>query len=198
MLLSSDAFEFCEFGGSLDEMLRDRLVCRLHDVRVQSRLFAESRLNLTKVFELAQAAELADKSSLDVSRSSTAVHSLELKTCIGDNQGTDHTTSYFRCGGKHSSVNCHFRAVECHSCGKKGHLARVHRRTEAKQFGRRLSTSKQWTNLLTCPTGDEASETEVYTLFNVRTGLFIVVKIKGSSMYIIKDQNGGKFQNCAL
>ena len=51
----------------------------------------------------------------------------------------------------------------------KGHLERVCRRTGANQLGGRSSSSKQWTNLLTCPTRDnEASETEVYILFNVR------------------------------
>ena len=53
--------EFCEFGDSLDVMLRDSLVCGLHDARVQCRLFAEPKLTFTKAFDLAQAAELAEK-----------------------------------------------------------------------------------------------------------------------------------------
>ena len=68
--------EYCEFGGSLDEMLRDRLVCGLRDVRVQRRLFAEPKLTFTKAFELAQAAELAEKSSHDISRAGASVNDL--------------------------------------------------------------------------------------------------------------------------
>ena len=36
--------EHCEFGDSLDNMLRDRLVCGLRDVKVQRRLLAEGKL----------------------------------------------------------------------------------------------------------------------------------------------------------
>ena len=35
--------EFCGFGGSLDNMLRDRLVCGVNDQRLQQRLLAEGR-----------------------------------------------------------------------------------------------------------------------------------------------------------
>ena len=35
--------EHCEFGTTLDEMLRDRLVCDVHDIRIQRRLPAEPK-----------------------------------------------------------------------------------------------------------------------------------------------------------
>ena len=70
--------EFCEFGDSLDVMLRDRLVCGFHEAQVQRRLFAEPNLTFTKAFELAQAAELAERSLKDVVRPvGAAVHSLQ-------------------------------------------------------------------------------------------------------------------------
>ncbi|KAL5493565.1 hypothetical protein EMCRGX_G014767 [Ephydatia muelleri] len=54
-------------------------------------------------------------------------------------------------------------------------MARVCRRTGAKQLGGRSTSSKQWTNLLTCPTGDnEASETEVCNVRDVSTVPFRV------------------------
>ena len=88
--------EYCEFGGSLDEMLRDRLVCGLRDVRVQRRLFAEPNLTFTKAFELAQAAELAEKSSQDISRAGTSVNALEPRRATAD-QKADHPAPCFRC-----------------------------------------------------------------------------------------------------
>ncbi|KAL5481508.1 hypothetical protein EMCRGX_G021682 [Ephydatia muelleri] len=91
--------EYCEFGGSLDEMLRDRLVCGLRDVRVQRRLFAEPKLTFTKAFELAQAAELAEKSSQDISRAGASVNALGPRKATAG-QTADHPTPCFRCGVK--------------------------------------------------------------------------------------------------
>ena len=36
--------EQCEFGITLDEMLRDRLVCVVRDIRIQRRLLVEPKL----------------------------------------------------------------------------------------------------------------------------------------------------------
>ena len=159
--------EYCEFGGSLDEMLRDRLVCGLRDVRVQRRLFAEPKLTFTKAFELAQAAELAEKSSQDISRAGTSVNALEPRRATAD-QKADHPAPCFRCGGRHSASKCHFRSVECHKCGEKGHLARTCRskeQTVKKQFGNRAG--KQSTNLLAEPLEKDEDVEDMYTLFNV-------------------------------
>lgn len=51
--------EFCEFGGALDEMLRDRLVWGIADSHVQHHLLAESSLTFAKALEITQAMELA-------------------------------------------------------------------------------------------------------------------------------------------
>eukprot|EP00731_Ephydatia_muelleri_P015649 Em0009g73a len=157
--------EYCEFGGSLDEMLRDRLVCGLRDVRVERRLITEPKLTFTKAFKLAQAAELAEKSSQDISRAGASVNALRATA----GQTADHPIPCFRCGGRHSASKCHFRSVECHKCGEKGHLARTCRskeQTVKKQFGNRAG--KQSTNLLAEPLEEEEDVEDMYTLFNVR------------------------------
>ena len=66
--------EHCEFGSTLEEMLRDRLVCRVRDIRIQRQL-AEPKLTLKRALDLALAIEAADK---DVS-----------ETQKGDSQGGD-------------------------------------------------------------------------------------------------------------
>ena len=43
--------EYCEFGGTLDDMLR--LVCGCKDSRLQCKLFAESDLTFERAFKLA-------------------------------------------------------------------------------------------------------------------------------------------------
>ena len=50
--------EYCEFGDKLNEMVRDRLVCGVNDIRIQNRLLQESKLTYDKAFELAQSVEV--------------------------------------------------------------------------------------------------------------------------------------------
>ena len=51
----------CEFGDSLSEMLRDRLVCGINDPRMQRRLLSESDLDFDKALKTALAMEMADR-----------------------------------------------------------------------------------------------------------------------------------------
>lgn len=60
--------EFCEFGDSLQDMLRDRLACGVNDERIQRRLLAESALTFEKALQVAQAIESADRDTKDLSK----------------------------------------------------------------------------------------------------------------------------------
>ncbi|MCY3927857.1 MAG: retroviral-like aspartic protease family protein [Acidobacteria bacterium] len=106
--------EHCEFGTSLNEMLRDRLVCGVEEPRIQRRLLAEPDLTFDKAFELALAAESADKNAKD----------LQLTASPTVNR-VQHKKNCHRCGDKHSPADCKFKTAECRKCGKKGHIARV-------------------------------------------------------------------------
>ena len=44
----------CEFGENINEMVRDRLLCGVNDLRIQNRWLQEST---TKAFEIAQSVE---------------------------------------------------------------------------------------------------------------------------------------------
>ena len=58
----------CDFGASLEEMLRDRLVCGIKDEHFQRRLLAEPNLTFKKaqLQDIAQALESADRSTADL------------------------------------------------------------------------------------------------------------------------------------
>ena len=60
------AAEFCNYGDSLSEMLRDRLVCGITDTSVQKRLLTEKDLTLDKAVSLAQSVEIAEKGAKDL------------------------------------------------------------------------------------------------------------------------------------
>ena len=89
--------QHCEFGASLDDMLRDRLVCGISDNRIQRRLLAEADLAFKKALELAQAMESADRNTQDLQKAtaqSVAVHAVHKQGSSG---------VCYRCGGKHWS-----------------------------------------------------------------------------------------------
>ena len=49
----------CNFGGNLNEALRDRLVCGLRNMQIQKRLLSEAKLKYSKAVEIAVAMETA-------------------------------------------------------------------------------------------------------------------------------------------
>ena len=51
----------CKFGDSLDENLRDRLVCGINDLAIQRQLLNESNLDLKKAMQIATATEATGK-----------------------------------------------------------------------------------------------------------------------------------------
>ena len=55
----------CDFGESLNDMLRDRLVC---DSRIQRRLLSELNLTFQKAYDLALVMEIADKDTQDTQK----------------------------------------------------------------------------------------------------------------------------------
>jgi hypothetical protein len=53
--------EHRKFGTSLDDMIRDRLVCGINNEKIQRRLLAEPELTYKKAVELSLAMESASK-----------------------------------------------------------------------------------------------------------------------------------------
>ena len=58
--------QHCEFGESLQDMLRDRLVCGVNDARLQCRLLTESSLKFETALKLATAWESAERNARDL------------------------------------------------------------------------------------------------------------------------------------
>ena len=51
----------CDYGRSISDILRDHLVCRINDGKIQQRLLAKKELTLKRTWEIIQAIESADK-----------------------------------------------------------------------------------------------------------------------------------------
>ena len=116
--------EYCEFGATLDEMLRDRLVCGVEDIRIRRRLLAEPKLTLQRALDLALATEAPEKDASEIQKGDSQEGATPLnKVDTKDGKGTE--INCYRCGGKHYPKSCHFKDARCHACGKLGHLSRV-------------------------------------------------------------------------
>ena len=114
--------EYCAFGETLDDMLRDRLVCGVRDSRLQRRLLTEKDLTFAKAFELAKLAELAERSAGEIQQ---PVVDPEPVHVVQAPQPRANQDACYRCGGHHKASECWCRNVECYHCGKQGHLSRV-------------------------------------------------------------------------
>ncbi len=94
--------EFCQFEDTLDDMLRDRLVCGVNDPSMQRHLLSEMKLDFKRALELAQAMESADKNAHDLQTmfpvAAATLHQLDKRaaSCPQPSSG-----SYYRCGGEH-------------------------------------------------------------------------------------------------
>ena len=117
--------EYCEYGESLNDMLRDRLVCRINHERTQQCLLSEgSTLTLEKALGIALSLELAISQTALIqsgymnNKSETQILKVsdkEVKKC-------------YRCDGNHAAKSCPFIDKECFYCHNKGHTSKVCRK----------------------------------------------------------------------
>ena len=127
--------EFCNFGESLEVMIRDQLVCGINDSPIQKRLLSEPGLTYEKAVELALNAETAAQSLQELRTkqdSATApqqtVHrTTTISASSHSSGGASAVPTCYRCGNKgHTVAKCKIsKDVICHYCNKKGHLQRV-------------------------------------------------------------------------
>ena len=137
--------EHCNYGDTLDKMLRDRLVWGINDAGIQRKLLQENDpLTLAQALTVAQGAETADKNlkemkaapqELDSSSSSQAGVKVKSEPIQKVNskrkpattrEGAQGGVTCHCCGHPgHLATACRFKDRVCHKCKKRGHLARA-------------------------------------------------------------------------
>ena len=162
--------EFCNYGATLDEMLRDRLVCGINDEHIQHRLLAKDKLTYKKALEVAQGLETAAKNAQKLQGSSTStaatphgdVHRLHSKPFSSKQS----LPACFQCGkSNHAPAKCQFKDAKCHNCGKTGHLRCVCRAPK-KPIARTLCEQHRDVRLVEEPRTENPEE---YTLFRLHS-----------------------------
>ncbi len=130
--------EFCNFGATLDDMLRDRLVCGINDDHVQRRLLAEDKLTFKRALEMAQAQETAAKNAQNLQcpgarPGAGEIHRLGHGKDTSRGKPAHSPTHCYRCEkSNHTSDKCRFQNAKCHNCGKVGHIKAACRSSASK------------------------------------------------------------------
>ena len=118
--------ENCDYGASLKEMLRDRLVCGVNHEGIQRKLLSEKKLDYDTAYSLALMIEAAEKDSKHLKM--TQIKTVEEVHYHGPRQSKSKTSDplndgpvvCYRCGGPHLAPACKFKETECLYCKKKG------------------------------------------------------------------------------
>lgn len=113
----------CQFGATLDEALRDRFVSGIRNEACQRRLLSEANLTFARAFEIALNMETAERDTQQLrGQDSRAepVHKVEARSFNAKGR------KCYRCNGKNHTLDvCHFKEVNCHNCGKTGHIKKA-------------------------------------------------------------------------
>jgi hypothetical protein len=99
--------KYCEFGASLDDMLRDRLVCGINDERIQRRLLGEPTLTFARALELSQAQESASRYARDLQQKSPAESVHVIRSGKEAESSESEAGLCYRCKGRHAASDCH-------------------------------------------------------------------------------------------
>ena len=131
--------EHCEFGATWDELICERFVYGVHDIRIQRRLLAEQKLTLKRVLDVALAIEAAEKNYLGntqgwLSRSRCSSQVNHEVDKVGE-------INCYRCGGPYYPKSCHFKDAKCYNCGKLGHSSRVYQARKENKHPRLVQIS---------------------------------------------------------
>ena len=156
--------EHCKFEATLDDMLRDRLVCGVRDKRLQQHLLAEANLTFKIAMEVSQAVEAAERNARDLQARQTP--KTETVLALNEPRAANLPVSVakcYRCGGAHLPKDCHFKDAECHFCKKRGHIAKVCG-AKTKAEGHR---HQHKTHQLTTEDEETETETEIYSLYKM-------------------------------
>ena len=124
----------CEYGTMADEMIKDRIVVRVHSDIVRGRLLREKDLCLTKAIDICKAAESSTK-QLEKLTDEKKVEILQESHPTTYQAGTKKTTgpACQNCGRNHPPRRCSAYGKTCNACNKLNHFAKCCRSKPATQ-----------------------------------------------------------------
>ena len=180
-----DIAKDCKYEQTLEEMLRDRLVCGINNDKIQKSLLAQGeKLTYKKAIEVAQSVEIADEQySIINAGAQSQVDSFQLSHNYnkqynwnkrkqqprsgpstnrqGQNKSSGLRTNCRNCGTQHPPRSCPAYGKECRACHKHNHYAQFCRSSKPKQIHTITEEYDYYDNDYYY---DEQLETEIETL----------------------------------
>ncbi|XP_032363557.1 uncharacterized protein LOC116676762 [Etheostoma spectabile] len=104
----------CKYGDTLQQMLRDRIVCGINEDLIQRRLLAETDLTFDRALSTAVAAETANRNAQDLQNPGATVKHFNVNNGPQD-AGTFRvaTRECYRCkGSKHVATDCTLKGTK--------------------------------------------------------------------------------------
>jgi hypothetical protein len=151
--------EHCNFGTSLEDLLRDRLVCGIADSQTRNLLLREPTLTLKSAKDIALAAESAARNCRLLSDFGTESKSDDSVKQLQQKQ----SRRCWRClSSRHSCDACPHSDSRCFACDKVGHLAKACKTGRRQQRANRLSEEEAE------ETSADCGAAGVYSLYRVQ------------------------------
>ncbi|KAG8179018.1 hypothetical protein JTE90_011965 [Oedothorax gibbosus] len=121
--------EVCNFGDTLDTMIRDRIVCGIQNPEIQRRLLSEKDLKLQSAIDIAVSMETAVKNSLELQGADSLAPTAAVHKAFHQQKRSGAPKSVFkeciRCGSSdHMPKACPHKDKKCYLCNTVGHLAK--------------------------------------------------------------------------
>ncbi|KRZ10956.1 Uncharacterized protein T11_18511 [Trichinella zimbabwensis] len=194
--------ENCNFGNTLDDMLRDRFVGGIRDEAIQRRLLAEPNLTFDLAQKIAIAAATAHKNTEEIRTPNNEFASIQQVRNINSahraKQRMDQVPAKsgggcYRCKGNHHPSKCKFINELCRFCKKVGHIERVcltklraennssrkAGRAQPRGFNRSQAVM---TNQLSEECGDEDCYTINKVIIEAAEAIMLTVYLNGKSL----------------
>lgn len=136
----------CNFGASLEEQMRDRIIAGVADQEIKRKLLRESPLTFTTAKAILEQwtdinASLQQPAQVFYNQQGVGKHKQNKRPSFNNGRGhrqqhkphnnSSHTPSFGKlgscnsCGGQHERRTCKFRQADCHACRRTGHISRV-------------------------------------------------------------------------
>lgn len=108
--------EHCDFGGFLNDALRDRFVSGLSSVATQRKLLTEADLDMDKACDIALSMEMAEIEARKLKNDSLCTQAETVNKVHAFKE-------CFRCGkSNHNADKCFYKTATCHTCKQVGHI----------------------------------------------------------------------------
>ena len=173
----------CQYGGLLDELLRDRIVVGIKDQHTRARLLRESDLTLQKALDVCRSSELASL-HLQKMEPTETVHSMMSKRRSKKPAQTAKDLNCSYCGNKHDKGKCPAYGHTCEYCHRNHHFEAVclSKKKDSARAKNPAKGGKKSQKLHAVTEDDLSSDESIYTLTHAdKTQYFVELHTKTTS-----------------